>query len=295
VPALNLVREAGAHVVAGQSTVGELAGLLRLASIATVGAAAALFARLRGWKITQPAPEALVLILAWWLVDPVSLFAFSRLSGHSVFVPRYMDVAAGMALALAGAVAPFLPMPAWRPLSLAMAAGALIFMGSWSRVWPAHHNSDWRAAAQAVRESALPAGFPVCPSPFVEARPPVWRPDYPIDSFLYSNLLICPLSGKLYPFPYEISPDAERDARQLWNDTFSHGPGFAVFEIDRQVMPWREWFRARPETAAWRDRKLGGFGGVSVVVFEAPTYLSPSRGSAANPPAVPATSKALDR
>jgi len=292
-PALSLIREAGAHVVMDQPAPKDLLSFLQLAPVAIFAIASGAFAKLRGWKIARPASTALVVIAAWWLVDPLSLFAFSRLTGNSVFVPRYMDVALpGTALALAAFLALFLPVRMWRPLSLALGTGVLIFMGNWSRLWPDHENSDWRAAAQVLRQSALPV---LCPSPFVEARPPIWRPDYPIESFLYSNLLVYPVPGKLYPFPYDFSPEAERAARRLWSDTLSRGRGFAIFGIDRQVMPWREWFRALPDTTGWRDRKLGGFGNVSVVVFEPPTSPLPSHESAASPPTAPATTKAPDR
>jgi hypothetical protein len=129
----------------------------------------------------------------------------------------------------------------------------------------------------------------LCPSPFIEARPPIWRIDYPIDSFLYSNLLVYSMPATLYPFPFERSPEAERDAAQLWNDTLASAPGFSLFGLDGAVESWRDWFRARPETAAWHDRKLAGFGDVTVVVFE-PTSPAPStnRGSSTSPPGAPA-------
>ena len=289
-PALSLLREAGAHVVVGEPASAHLGGALRLGSVAAAGVASAVVARWRGWKVERPATASLVVIAAWWIVDPLSLFAFSHLTGHSLFVPRYMSIALpGAALAIAGAVALFLPVERWRPISLALGAGVLIFMGSWTHTWPAHRNSNWRAAAKTLHEAPLPAALPVlCPSPFIEARPPVWRPDYPIDSFLYSNLLVYPVPGKLYPFPYERSAEAERDAQQLWRDSLSSAPAFALFGIDRAVASWRDWFRARPETAGWRDRRLGGFGDVSVVVFESPTSPLASRESAASPPGAPA-------
>jgi hypothetical protein len=284
-PAMRLFREAGTHIVAAQPTPGNLASALRLGSIAAVAIAAAIFAKWRSWKIARPAAPSLIFIAAWWLADPLSLFAFSHLTGVSVFVAQYMSIALpGAALAITAAVALFVPAEKCRPITLALAAGVLIFTGSWSRLWPTHHNSDWRAAAKAV-----PAGLPVlCPSPFIEARPPVWRPDYPIDSFLYSNLLVYPVPGKLYPFPYERSPQAERDAERLWSDTLASAPGFAMFGVDGAVESWRVWFRARPETAAWHDRKLGGFGNVSVVVFEGPTWPSPNHEPASSRPAAPA-------
>jgi len=45
---------------------------------------------------------------------------------------------------------------------------------------------------------------------------------------------------------------------------------FAIYGPERSVLHWREWFRAQPEMAAWRDRQLGSFGDVVAVVFEKP-------------------------
>jgi hypothetical protein len=273
VPALRLFHEAGAHVVVAQPAVGDLSSALRFRPVAAVFVVAAIFAKSLGWKAARPAAASLIAVAAWWLADPVSLFAFSHTTGASVFVSRYMSVGLpGVALALTAVLALFVPAEKWPPITLALAAGVVIFTGGWNRLWPVHHNSDWRAAAASL-SAALPAGLPVlCPSPFIEARPPVWRPDYPIDTFLYSNLLVYPVPGKLYPFPYRRSPEADRAAQQLWNDTLSSAPGFALFGIDSAVEDWRRWFRARPETSAWHDQKLGGFGDVTAVVFEGPTW-----------------------
>jgi len=272
-PALSLLREARAHVVVAEPASGNLSGALRLGSVTAACAAAAIVARWKGWTAGRPAAMSLAIVAAWWLVDPLTLFAFSRLTGISVFVPRYLGIALpGIALAMTAAVALFLPPEKWRPVSLALGAGVLIFMGSWNRLWPAHHNSDWRAAAATLRQMPLPAGLPViCPSPFIEARPPVWRPDYPIDSFLYSHLLVYPVPGRLYPFPYERSSEAERDAQQLWRATLASAPAFVLFGQAPAVMSWRDWFRSRSETAGWRDRQLGSFGDVAIVFFE-PNY-----------------------
>jgi hypothetical protein len=60
------------------------------------------------------------------------------------------------------------------------ARSALVARGRWNRIWPAHHGSDWRAAALTLNQELHGAPVPVLyPSPFIEAVPPVWRPDYP--------------------------------------------------------------------------------------------------------------------
>src|ERR1035438_2057662 len=46
----------------------------------------------------------------------------------------------------------------------------------------------------------------ICPSPFIEAQPPTWRPDYPLQAFLYSNLTLYPIAGRAYTFPFATFP-----------------------------------------------------------------------------------------
>ena len=45
--------------------------------------------------------------------------------------------------------------PIWQPLALVMGFAALIFGGQWSKLWPPHHNSDWRGASRAANALAL--------------------------------------------------------------------------------------------------------------------------------------------
>jgi hypothetical protein len=108
----------------------------------------------------------------------------------------------------------------------------------------------------------------ICPSPFIEARPPVWRPDYSLPGFLYAHLSVYPIQGKIYPFPYEVSLEAQKYAAQLSRDTLSGSHRFVVYGGDHNVWFWREWFAARGELSGWRERRLGPFGDVDVVVFE---------------------------
>ena len=144
-------------------------------------------------------------------------------------------------------------------------------LGQWNQLWPPHQNSNWRAAALSLNEQGFGEGLPViCPSPFIEAKAPVWRPDYPIESFLYSQLLVYRLTGREYPFPFENAPEAEPEARQLMHDVLPAAGRFAIYGSEVGVHHWRDWFLAQPELAAWRYRRLGSFGDVEAVVFEKP-------------------------
>jgi mannosyltransferase len=269
--ALALGRQASSHVVVPIPSGSDLTKSLKPDFVLPFAAASALLARWLRWP-GAPAVSfgSLVLVFAWWLVQPLSLFAYSRLSGNSVFLSRYLYIALpGIALTATVAAAAFVPARHWTQMATALGLGVLLFQGHWNHLLPAHHNSDWRNAARAINAELSEGGEPViCPSPFIEARPPVWRPDYPVASFLYSQVAAYPIRGTVYPFPFETSPEAERFASTLARGTLAGSGKFVVYGGDRAAKFWRSWFSGRPEFAGWRIRTLGSFGDVDAFVFE---------------------------
>ena len=268
---LALLREAGAHVIAPAPSLLQFFRSLELTLIVACAGGAWLLARVRRGATTEKfSPSALVLFGAWWLCQPVLLFAFSWITGDGVFVPRYLQLALpGAALAATAAAAQFIPVASWNRFAIVMAFGALAFGGSWRPLWPRHHNSDWRAAASAVSQIERNSSMPViCPSPFVEARPPAWHPDYLLPGFLYAHLDVYPIQAKPYLFPFETSSQAESFAVMLARATLAPSHQFLIYGWEPQVHFWRDWFGRRPEFAGWRQRRLGPFADVDVVVFE---------------------------
>jgi hypothetical protein len=153
---------------------------------------------------------------------------------------------------------------------MAMGIAALIFGGQWTQLWPPHHNSDWRAASRAANALALGPSTPVLVvSPFIEAKPPAWSPDYPLPGFLYCHLDVYPVNGMPYLFPYGDSVVAEQYAETLARSTLPAAGRFLIYAGARDVRFWRDWFAARPELAGWRNRLLGPFLDVDVALFEA--------------------------
>jgi hypothetical protein len=270
---LALLHQAGTHVVVPRPHFRELTAQLQLSLLTGLCTVAFLVSRYFGWQPPRAvvSTAAVVLIAAWWLVDPLVIYLFSSLSHTSVFVGRYMYPAVpGVVFMILLLVAMVAPPEHWKQLALLLGVGVLIFAGHWNQLWPPHHNSDWRAASQALRTWTRGEDVPViCPSPFIEARPPVWRPDYPIDGFLYSNLAVYPMGGKVYPFPFESSTPVEDYARQLVDDRLSHSR-FAIFGGDRAVNFWRAWFSKQPGLLDWNSRMIGIYGDVELVVFEPP-------------------------
>jgi 4-amino-4-deoxy-L-arabinose transferase-like glycosyltransferase len=119
--ALALFREAKTHVIAALPTLHVFEHALRWNVVLICGAGAWLLNKLwsqwgRAFGLPpgfgparRPTPVSgttLVLIAAWWLCQPLCLFAFSWLTGNSVFVPRYLSVMLpGVALAATAAAA----------------------------------------------------------------------------------------------------------------------------------------------------------------------------------------------
>ncbi len=303
--ALALLREASAHAFAPLPSFWDLQGSLKLGLLAVCGIGAWLLNLYPVWRSPLPAvargalpavargalkvarsrtnrwfqrpPDAmtpswtsLTLILGFWLCQPLSLFAYSGLTGNSVFLPRYLSVALPGAVLAATVVAGLYLSPSgWKRASLLLAVGVLLNLGQWRELWPRHDNSDWRAAVRQINELAPGPETPViCPSPFVEARPPAWRPDYPLPGFFYAHLAVYPIPGKPYLFPFESSPEAERFAMTLSEQTLASSGRFVIYGWDRQVRFWNAWFARQPELAGWRHRSLGPFGDIEVVVFE---------------------------
>jgi hypothetical protein len=270
--ALALRDGARAHVMAALPGAADLAHSLKLALVLAPAAVAAILARcLRphgsGKAISFP---SLMLVLAWWLTVPICLLAFSRITGNSVFLERYLSLSLpGTALVSTAATGYFLPPRWWKPATAIIGCAALLAAGEWREGPPHHHDSDWRGAAAALNREQASVAMPVlCPSPFLEAVPPVWRPGYPVDSFLYAHLVYYPVAGRTIPFPFADSPQAEAYATTLSGGTLSALPRFAIYGQARMTDFWRDWFTARPELAGWRVRRLGSFGDVEAVMFE---------------------------
>jgi hypothetical protein len=270
--AAGLVRDAAPHVIVAPPTLRDLVNSWKCGLLLVCGMGAWLWRRIAGrrqhWTAPPPPdPDNSTLILSWWLAPPVCLFAASLITS-SVFVSRYYSLSlAGAALAATLWASRSLPEKGWLPAAAVLGAGALLMAGQWSRVWPANQKSDWRGAASAVRELAVDATPVICPSPFVEARPPVWSPDYHLPGFLYSHLDVYPPGGRILLFPFDDSVQAESYAAQLAGSILAPAGRFVVYGGAGQAGFWWKWLAIRPELAGWKSRRVGDFGDVTVVLF----------------------------
>jgi len=278
--ALHLFRQATAHVIVALPTFRDLRISLKFGLVLICGGGAFVLSRLFRWPRARAfsVDSGLILIAAWWLIQPLALFAVSRVTGSSMFVARYLYIGLpGAALVATWAAAHFIPAAHWKPLTLAFAAGVLLLLGQWSQPWPMHHGSDWRMAAHTVDQwaSGNPDTPVLCPSPFIEARPPVWQPSYALPGFLYCHLPVYPFRGKTYLLPFDDSPEAERYVTGLAEGPIPASGRFLIYGSSSSVRFWRNWFSVRPEYSAWHRERLGSFGDVVVELFERPGLAAP--------------------
>jgi uncharacterized membrane protein len=268
--AMSLAREAQKHVIVRLPTRSDFLDSLQVRLIMTCGIWAAILHTVFRWKDEPKCVPAfsLLLVAGWWLSQPLCLLLFSYATGNSVFVPRYMSLSLpAIALAATAVVSYFMPKTYWKPAAAILAVAVLVTKCDWHHLWPIH-DSNWRDAARAANQAAIGSDSPViCPSPFIEAQWPVWRPDYPVSDFLYCQLLSYPIHGRICPFPLKSSSEAEHYADTLARTVFPAAGRFMIYGGRWEVDMWRNWFAARPDFANWSNRSLGTFEQVEAVIF----------------------------
>jgi hypothetical protein len=278
--AITLSRQAKAHVIADLPRFSELFRQMHVNMVVgafVVGTVLVYWLRWarNAWNIPT---SGVALIAGWWMCQPILLFAYSHITGNSVFVPRYLSLSlAGTGLATVAAAAVFIPPRFWKPLALVFGLVVFVVAGEgWS--WkPAHHNSDWRGAVRKFNALGLPPDTPVIvPSPYIEAQSPVWQPDYPLPGFLYSHLPVYPLQGKVYLFPFKASSEADRYASDLAAQVLPQHSHFAIYGGDRNVWLWQWKLSHIPELAGWHWRALMRRSDVQMIVFERPEKAAAS-------------------
>jgi mannosyltransferase len=276
--AVDLFRNASAHVVVDKPNPGALVNALKFGLVGGCGIAAW---GLGGWLLDRrfrarpeniPSHSTLMLVIGWWMLHALALFAFSWMTGNSVFLGRYLSVALpGAALAATLAVSLFLPTNLWWSASIAVGLIALLITGSSGATLSEHQTSRWREASEAVRRLSLDASTPVLyPSPFIEATGGPWPPDGQLPGFLFCHLEVYPVGGKPYLLPFKQSLEAEQYASQLATSTLAHASRFVIYGGDANAHRWQEFLSGSPALSGWRSKRLGPFADVDAVVFSAP-------------------------
>jgi hypothetical protein len=277
--AFELMRGAATHVIVPPPTLRNLVYALKFGLLGACLPVVWLLSRSCKWPRTRLPATSAMLLLGWWFVHPVALFIYSRLSGNSVFVSRYLSLLLpGAVLGTTFLLSRYVPERHWKSMTLALGVGLLLFHADWKVACPLVHQSDWRGAAAslaALGDSRVPV---ICPSPFIEAKPPVWSPVYARPGFLYAHLSVYPVRGRALLFPFEPCPEAERYASELVGGPIGHAQRFAIYGSANSARDWRHWFAA--PLPGWTARSLGPFGDVDVVLFEKPDAIMAKIGRA---------------
>jgi len=135
-----------------------------------------------------------------------------------------------------------------------LAVAAFITAGNWRALWPPHAEDNWRQASIDEDFAAVEPDTPVLAvSPFIEAMPPVWSPDYRLPGYLYSPLFVYPVRGRVYPFPFMRSPEAERYADSLLGATLLKRARFVIYGAGLNTVVWVQWFSNRPTMGCKRS------------------------------------------
>jgi len=279
--AIGLLHQAQAHVIAPEPDARVLCYSLKFGLLLACWLPALLLSLAGRWRRPSSSlrVSSVALILAWWLSQPLVLFAFSHLTGNSLFVDRYLAISLpGAALAATALAGLRTPSRCWKPLAAVLGIGVLIGLGQWHQPWYAHSPFDWRTASQLINQNSLGPATPViCPSAFIEGKPPVWTPRYRLPGFLYAYLSVYPIRGTPYLFPFDSYAAGERYGRELMRAVLPASPRFFIYGDAVRAHRWQRWFTVQPELAGWRSRRLLPSGGVDVVMFESPPDPSRAR------------------
>ena len=267
---MGLFKETKVHVVTGMPSFATFKDAMQLPIIVGTGLVFWFLAQTFRWSRERisPTPSEVLLLLSWWLWQPLFLLAISWVTGNPVFVARYFSLALpGMILTATLAAAYSIPSRAWKPLTAALACGILI-AGIWRDPFPPSRKSHWREAARTVNDLVRGTDTPViCPSPFVEARHPAWTPRYSLPGFLYSHLAVYPVESAPVLLP-DIIPEGEQYAATMAQGSLSSSRQFVIYGSSVGVTDWGNWFAEQPELAGWRHHLVGSFGDVKIALFE---------------------------
>lgn len=267
--ALAMRDNAHSHVFRAPPTLVQLLNITQWIAVAICGGVAWIVKLAFRWEKTEwpVSGSSLTLILLWWLLSPVCLFAYSRLSGNGVLILRYVSLMLpGLALAGAAATARFLPAQHWKQAAAVMALVALLVAADWTNLWPWHEAEGWRQAARLESQMATDATPVLCPSGLIEALPPVWTPDYHLPGFLYAHLSYYPLRGRPLVFPFAESLQSDRYAAQVLHSQLIPAGKFIVYGPLSGADYLYRWLTQQPELAAWHTQ-IRQFGLVFVITY----------------------------
>ncbi|MBV9625472.1 MAG: glycosyltransferase family 39 protein [Acidobacteria bacterium] len=221
-------------------------------------------------------PSSQVLLFALLMVPAGLFFAVSVFTPVKTFHLRYIIVSnIGLALLAGGAIGRLQPAWARNIVTSCVLLCSLAAYGAVGRLWPLHHNQDWRGALALVKQNAAPTGLPVIfQSPYIESTTLLQSSGDDPPEFLIAPVVMYPVQTRVIPVPLafnqrsigymnaKVIPVAEQAGRFL---LVTVGGGWEGPEGSEQ--PYVNWLLGRlPDFQA---RKLGNFGdAVSITLYQ---------------------------
>ncbi len=191
----------------------------------------------------------------WWaaiaVAWPLSLYVLARLTGNTVFVPRYYALSAiGFAMFATALLS------LWRTDSRRLIVGlwAALCLSPLIPKLPPHHGQDLRVLATWVEQAGRGSVPWFAPSLFIEGRlPDSTPPDVRLQTSNFSHLTTYPVSNPLFPLPYGFPifarPQVEKQLDGPWR-------------AERQIVigpaePLPTWVREVFSVRGFREQQLG--------------------------------------
>ena len=211
-----------------------------------------------------PSQDALGLLWLSAVVPAVLLFVVSRVTGTSVFVPRYMMcMIPGQALLIGWFLRGVQPTSGRR----AVLAGYLVILLIARGLKFAHTSEDWRGVVAAV--SASDGSHPVLLSgTYTESRNLDWVEDAKHAAYMRAPLDYYATGGPTVVLPLFASRDAASYVERLLESTPGLENRFALIERSSKFPSWAPWLDARLRPKGYRMRRVWDRGNPSAWVFE---------------------------
>jgi len=218
----------------------------------------------------KPLPAPLLLFGCWSAMPVLLIVGVARWVTPTVLVSRYFLCAApGIALVMAWAIRG-VRRPRLRLLLVTVVA-ALSVLGMGVGV---QQMEDWRGAVRAATSAMDGKSVPVLVGAgFVEAARLRWPLDPEEASYLVSPVAFYRVPGRAIPLPYDLDGEGAAYLQQLAAMLADEGEPFVLvvntrrFFVERSV-PFQEWLEHALSPRGFSSRSVGGFGTISVIVFE---------------------------